>query len=273
MQINLHSDHLYKDWKIASQELLSNSNGREYKIVYEKDQDILERICKLVIGIFLIACTLGHAAFFNQFPERFNEAFQTKLIDEATSTQSLESYILEKIDRCPCVQRLYAEALAELQAQTGHTSLGIRFHSSNSSVFPEGSRGLANFSTGHVELQFGIEEDELTAIFIFELTNFKQVRRFYEINARLHSGQFSTADEYAMECERVEYEGIHMHHRIVQEAISTNLWNSNLDIYHSGLQNEYATFEDYWNHERNGPHVNYHRESFYRVYGRQAATV
>lgn len=273
MQINLHSDHLYKDWKIVSQELVPISSGREYKIVYEKDQDLIERICKLVVVLFLLAGTLGHAAFFNKFPERFNEAFQTKLLDEATSPQSLESYLLEKINRCSSVQRLYAESLAELQAQTGHTSLGIQFHSPDSRIFPEGSRGLANFATGNVELQFGIEEDELTAIFIFELTNFKQIRRFSEITARLHAGHFSTADDYAMECERVEYEGMHMHLRVVQEAIATNQLSPSLNIYQHALQNQYCTFEDYWNHERNGPHVSYHRESFYQVFRRQAVVV
>lgn len=240
--VDLSQPHAYRNWNIVSQETVNHSDGRTYfKIHYETAPSLIQKIAIVVSVVIcsffvppLMGCAMGLCLVL--------WLVKSERKQEVLSETSLEDHFLNRIQEASSIDNLYQRAL-RIEPNL-HISL----------VGKEAARtqfnGCARFNEGAVEAVIGRTEDEILSIIVFEITNFIQKNRFYALDHRT-----LTADEYAKENERIEYDGTKMHHAAVSKAIRANNWSPSIDIY----KKTESDFASHWNRIKNSAHAEYYR--------------
>jgi hypothetical protein len=252
--VDLSKPHIFRDWRIVAQEKVKHSDGREYsKISYETSPSFVKKIVEVSLCVFLCSyfviphlTTAGLALLVC--------AVQQNQKQEVLSTKRLEDHFWDRIHQAPSTDELYQKAKRK---QPKLHLLLLKKEDTNAL-----SNGCADLHTGALESVIGRTEDEILSTIVFEMTNFAQKRRFDAIDAM--KARDMTADEYAKETERVEYDGRKMHHKAISEAVSKNNWNPSMDRYKSD-PDYYKDFDSYWNSIQNSPHANNYR-TWHRKY-------
>ncbi len=81
---------------------------------------------------------------------------------------------------------------------------------------------------------------------LFELIRYKNYAEKQALEQKARDGKL-TADEYAVECERLSYKYMKEHHSIVQKGIKEDKWNSSYDKFGDELKEggDFETFDKY----------------------------
>jgi hypothetical protein len=79
--------------------------------------------------------------------------------------------------------------------------------------------GLAYFKDGrgYIELHDSLKGAHRVSVLIFELTNLHQEDRHQEVAHRVRRGELNNPAEFALLRESIEYDGLRLHHGVLQE--------------------------------------------------------
>jgi hypothetical protein len=226
--ISLLESSEYKDWEIISQDKIIYQGKEYYQIGYKKNRE-------------------GEAGL-----------SQTVLSDI-----SVEDYLWNRIHQCAPVEKLYNEALKEQKENKNAKKIDInlileKLDSPNGPEYQ--SSASSNFEEGEIVVKLGKTENEMLSSVIFEITNFKQQKLFEKIDDIEYLKSID-ADQYAKETEHIEYNGIQIHHDVIQQAIQTSGWDQEIDEYATVLDS-WQTFEDYWKERSDDEHAHYYRMEY-----------
>lgn len=116
---------------------------------------------------------------------------------------------------------------------------------------------FCNFQQRKIRLSSNLSDDQALSSFVFELTNAISFNKHDALYQKAISGQIE-CEEYVKEIERVEHEGILLHHKVITEAINEMKWSTALDDY----QNTPKDFETYWSKIKITSHADYYRKNW-----------
>jgi len=267
MIIDLSQPHPYRDWSIIAHEKVLHTDGREYsKITYEQDGNRQEALSAVSLEQHLW--------------NRINEAPSTRqLYEDAQNNLSKSVPLYTKAFKvivlaCCCIASagilLFNEKFRRdfYEAYMGRV-IHLKFYpQGNKENLPKKSFAWAKLTTGELGIQLGNNdildiahstEDDILSLMVFEFTNFLQCDRLHTVGV---SPDIANDDQYAEAVEHVEYDGAHIHHRVIQQAIKTNKWNPAMDHYGRALKNKWRTFKDFWRDMYDHPHAEAYRKDW-----------
>jgi hypothetical protein len=100
----------------------------------------------------------------------------------------------------------------------------------------------------------------------FEVTNALQEHRFAELKTRAMAGFFSGKAHpdtlYAHESESIEYDGLVLHHTMMQWGIVNLRWPAELDTYGKKLSAQWSTLQGYLATQEKSGHTNFARSNY-----------
>jgi hypothetical protein len=192
--------------------------------------------------------------------QNLKEIYKKQKIKKVNKKRTIEDRYLDIIKKATPAKRLYKEALKahEKNYKAGNSKnpfLKIKLVADK--ILPFGAQ--ADFHKGKIEVDLSKcdTQENALAFFIFELCNFKRVAQFQQVHFNAISGKYDK-ETYAMEYERIEFDGTHEHHRIVQACIEEHQWHPLVDIYKHQVQ----TFDEWWALNKNTSHVDHYRTHF-----------
>jgi len=267
MIIDLTQPHPYRDWSIVAHEKVLHTDGREYsKITYEQDGNRQEALSAVSLEQHLW--------------NRINEAPSTRqLYEDAQNnlSNSVPLYIKAfkvMVLACCCIATagilLFSKEFRKdfYEAYMGRV-IHLKFHPKESDPDQlKDSNAYADHDSGELGIFLGDKtiydytEDHILSDMVFELTNFLQQER--HLAAR---NEATNADQCAEAIEHIEYDGQHIHHRVIWQAIKTNNWNPAMDHYGRALENEWRTFKDFWRERWDDPHADSYRKWWRKHHG------
>lgn len=229
----------YKNWAICSQRKIEREGKEWYQITLKKEQDS------------------------NETAPQKSISQEEDLSQIVLSETSIEDYLWKRIYECPPIRQLYDEALKEQQGNETTAKHHIHLKLADPKTpFSHGHEAGAwsDFAEGEITVLLGQNANQLLSATVFEMTNFKQQKTFSHIDQQVKLGRIS-ANKYAKESEKVEYNGMKIHHHVMQQAVSVYKWDEEIDEYASDLES-WKTFEDYWKDRKDDDHANYYRAEF-----------
>jgi len=101
--------------------------------------------------------------------------------------------------------------------------------------------------------------------FLFELTNVVQGHKFDGVLQAIAEGAITDKETYAIEMEKVEYEGIKFFSNVMSECIQEEGWPSSMDPYKVNLKGSWKTFQGYLDTQRESNHTQIYEDSFAQI--------
>ncbi|NUP07328.1 MAG: hypothetical protein HOW73_14855 [Polyangiaceae bacterium] len=132
------------------------------------------------------------------------------------------------------------------------------------------SRAHYNVHANEIALQDFLAGDpnRRMSYMAFETTNALQQARQDQLDARAAAGTIDKED-YAREAERIEYEGLVMHHELMLEGIEKYGWDPSVDRFGKFLASggKWESFEAYFATQSKGTssHTNIHRSNYDKI--------
>lgn len=260
--IDLSQAHAYKDCKIQALAKVKHTDGKEYtQITYETAPSLVKRIVK-VAACALLCSYLVFAASTTFWLCIFVWLAEENVSQNVLSSKSMEDHLWDRIHRCPSVEKLFWRAKSEQP----NIYLNLQPRSKFKDM-PEGSTGAAWINKGKLDASLGKREDAILSTIVFELTNFAQRHRFNELDRTA-----TNAEQYAEGNERIEFDGMKMHHEVVSEAIKTNKWAPSIDKFKESLD-VWKDFAGYWRDRKNHPHAEFYRKDWHKRHAAVAASI
>lgn len=109
-----------------------------------------------------------------------------------------------------------------------------------------------------IKINSNLSDDYALSTIVFELTNAVAAPKFEKLLHDACEGSI-TCEAYAKECERIEFFGCLLHHKIIQEVIDKLHLVPKADIY-SG--NSLMSFERYWEGIKYSAHTEFYRNVY-----------
>ncbi len=185
------------------------------------------------------------------------------------SASSRESTLRKKALSCAAIRKLYLQAITSSDPHGQIGEIDIQFTLKTSSGF----KAESVFHKHRIDILSNVSDDEELTVFVFELTNFVQIEKFYDIfqkfieRARSGEDRLVLRNDFAYEYEKIEFNGTRMHHRVCMEVLDEMgpEWTRNLDTYGSTPS---ESFDNLWK-KKGGigstRHAKYYREQWDRI--------
>lgn len=127
--------------------------------------------------------------------------------------------------------------------------------------------GSCDYANRVIRIKNNLPEKQALATVVFELANAANSSKFYEIHKKAVKGWIG-CEEYAKCCEAIEFEGVLLHKQIMGSTLAKMRWGDEVNIYRDSDQ-----FNDYWEQVHAGPHTQFWRDSWKRVYASKPESI
>lgn len=100
--------------------------------------------------------------------------------------------------------------MAEVVEAAGGYTIGVTEEMPGGVAYYKGGRG-------YIELNNTLKGPHRFSILIFEVTNLYQEKKHRQVTDRVRRGEIEIPTEFAMLRESIEYDGIHLHYKVLKE--------------------------------------------------------
>ncbi len=171
--------------------------------------------------------------------------------------------IFQKALSCPRITELYNEARLAKYDEMGKDDfcwvLDLRSSDNDFSTF---KKAFCNPSRRSIVIDSRLSDDEILALFVFELTNAASSKEIYQIHRAAFEGKISRED-FACSLERLEHEGTLKHSSIMNHAVAEMGWDRSLKDYYD--ENPLEDFDEYWPLIKDDAHTNGYRNQWDKI--------
>ncbi len=165
--------------------------------------------------------------------------------------------LINSILACPAARKLAEKASATEDPQTGKKG-SWRIIYDPQTCAQLGSEGFSNHTMRAIVLPT-LDTLKSLDVLIFEIAFASQTREYRNLQKRVRDRHIYS-DDYARELERIGYTSGILHHKIVQIAMKTLRWPTNLDSFKNFVE---GNFEREWHQgARFAPHAQLYRKQY-----------
>jgi hypothetical protein len=288
--ICLSEDNPYHKWKVLAQRKLAGPE-RYTELTYLRPGCDVNRdssLVRIASVVFLVTAAVGTCGF-PCFSKTFRnyvrlaasgELYLTTLnlrkkIVTVYSKTSLEEHLWKQLKKCSFGKSLYKKT-KEIQkkafksgAVTSRTiSLQllpygrIRLFSKDKKPWP----AQCNLRTGRISISLKEKEEKMLGSLLFEVINLFFQKKFRKIDKRAAEGKIKSANKYAKEVERIEYDTAKLHDVAIAFSVREGNWNKRMckQLFNS------ETFQKDWKKVKKSAHAEDYRIIYREFYAKPA---
>jgi hypothetical protein len=287
--ISLSEDNPYHKWKVLAQRKLAGPQ-RYTELTYLRPGCDVNRdssLVRIASVAFLVTAAFGTCGFLC-----FSKAFRNyvwlaasgelylttlnlrKKIVTVYSKTSLEEHLWKQLKKSRYGKMMY-EQTKEIQKKA-FKSGAVTSRKISLQLLPYGRLRLfskdkpwsaqCNLKTGKISISLKEKEEKMLGSLLFEVVNLSFQKKFRKIDKRAAEGEITSADEYAKEVERIEYDTAKLHDGVIGLSVREGSWNTRMrkQLFTS------ESFKKHWKKIKSSAHTEDYRIVYRELYGKSA---